>query len=87
MFGAQPADILRKLVLGSGGPPAVSVDAADARLPQAFDSGIGVLGTVADVRPVEHGRDAGVDGPQGDHEISDIRVLGAKDATAVLVYV
>ena len=70
---------MRKLVFGPGGTAAESVDAANTGLPQSFDGAIGVLGTVADVRPVETRGDACVDSAQGDDEISDLGILGPED--------
>ena len=59
---AQAADVVRILVLRPRRARAVGVDAADPRLPQPLDRGVGMLGRVGDVRPVEERGDARVDG-------------------------
>ena len=74
---AQPADVLRKLVLRPGLPTAIGVDGADTGLPQALNGSVSVLGTVPDMRPVEQRGDAGVDGAQGANEIASIGIFGS----------
>ncbi len=52
---------------------------AQPRLLQRGDRGVGVLGRVLDVRPVEERGDAGVDGAVGAHEVAGIGVLRPVD--------
>src|SRR4029450_11044329 len=64
------------VVVERGVGAAVGVLGADAGLLEALDAGVGVLGGVVDVRPVDQGRDAGVDALQGPGQVAGVDVLG-----------
>src|SRR5690606_16208925 len=55
----------------------VGVRGADPAVLKAVDVGVGVLGSVVDVGPVEEGRDPGVDALEGAGQVRGVDVLGA----------
>ena len=79
---ADAADVLGVLELAerpplAAGRHAVRVDGADARVLEALDSRVGVVGRVADVRPVEQRRDARVERLERAGVVADVDVLWA----------
>src|SRR5215216_2619508 len=64
------------VVVQGGVGAAVGVLGADPGVPEALDAGVGVVGGVVDVRPVDQGRDAGVDALQRPGQVAGVDVLG-----------
>jgi len=64
----------------AAGRHAVGIDRADAGVLQPLDRRVGVIGRVADVRPVEQGRDAAVHGFERTGVVADVDVLGPVEA-------
>src|SRR4029453_6981769 len=80
----DPADVVARdrdlavvpVVVQGGVGAAVGVLGPDAGLLEPLDGGVGVLGGVVDVRPVDQGRDAGVDALQRAGQVAGVDVLG-----------
>src|SRR4029453_12816794 len=80
----DPADVVARdrdlavvpVVVQGGVGAAVGVLGPDAGLLEPADGGVGVLGGVVDVRPVDQGGDAGVDALQRPGQVAGVDVLG-----------
>ena len=79
ILATQPFDVAGILVLRPGRAGAVPVDRADARFLEAADRGVGVLGRVRDVRPVQQRGDPGVQRAPRAQEVAGVHVVGAVD--------
>ena len=55
---------------------AVCIDRTDPGVPQALDGGVGVIGSVVDVGPVQQRRHAAVERLEGTGVVADVDVLG-----------
>ena len=79
---ADAPDVLGMLARAVGPPVsadrhAVSVHGPDARVGEALDCRVGMLGRVVDVRPVEQGGDPRVERFERAHQVGDVDVFGA----------